>query len=230
VRHTPFNLCDLLRLRCSACSVLCSHRVTGDIYFRLGTYEQAANHYQQGLTIAGEHFVALENLYRLGTILAYNNDPTGEGYIHQAIENAESAGLISIAGYARAMLQSVYFVRQQFDSFEQHRNTLEGLTNTHLIPTVTGWLDYLKAEMLFTQGDLDNSSLQVEKTLAFMENCPQIWNLLGMLGLKVRISHQLQKDATGIIAQIQILLNQIGKSIGNAPIQDNWQKFVLKYQ
>jgi len=23
VRHTPFNLCDLLRLRCSACPVLC---------------------------------------------------------------------------------------------------------------------------------------------------------------------------------------------------------------
>jgi Ni/Fe-hydrogenase subunit HybB-like protein len=27
VRHTPFNLCDLLRLRCSACPVLCTKRI-----------------------------------------------------------------------------------------------------------------------------------------------------------------------------------------------------------
>lgn len=206
------------------------NRVVGDIYFHLGAYEQAANYYQQGLAAAGEHFIALENLYRLGTVLAFANDPTGEQYIRQAIEKTEDVGLLCIAAFAHFMLMSAFIASQQYDLFEQQSALIDKLDISPSYIIATAPLPYLKAEALFAQGDLDTCLHLVEKNLTEMAAYPLIWYQMRTLGLKVRVFRQLQKDATEIINQIQLLLDQIEKTIGAAPIQDEWQQFILQYK
>ena len=82
-----------------------AYRTMGNIYLRLEDYQTAIEYFQQGVQVAGEHFVALELMTLLGHALAAAGQvETGLEYLTRAYQQSSQLQLGSISVYARGIL------------------------------------------------------------------------------------------------------------------------------
>ena len=82
-----------------------AYRTFGNTYMRLEDYPSAIEHFQKGIRIAGEHYVALELMTLLGYSMAVIGQvEEGFAYLTRAYETASQLQLGAISVYARSLL------------------------------------------------------------------------------------------------------------------------------
>jgi len=94
-----------------------AYRVMGGTYLRLEDYQSAIEYFQKGIRIAGEHFVALENMTLLGFTLAVTGQvDEGLETLEKAYQLSSQASLDSISIYAQSLQLYIQFKQGRQDS------------------------------------------------------------------------------------------------------------------
>jgi DNA-binding SARP family transcriptional activator len=206
------------------------YKVMGDIYARLMAYPQAAQMYQQGVAVAGDNFVALENLHRLGLMLVFMGQEIGRSYIQQAIEQAKAFDLLSISTYAEILKLSLLVLDGNDGLLESQVAYLKDEVARRSRADVTPSMDRLRAEMAYRKGDYDQALSLLEPIIAMLLKIPMLWVELRVQELIFQILHCQGRDATSSCERIRAILSQIAPTIRDAPLQPEWDSFCQKIE
>ncbi|MEJ5223463.1 MAG: AAA family ATPase [Anaerolineales bacterium] len=133
------------------------YKAHGDIYLRLRQAARAAEIYQQGLTLAGEHFVSLEYLYRLGYALLQLGVADGWQYIIQSIERSEAMGLRTISANARLLRLELFDSGGTSDSFEAEADDLMRTLQANQRHDLAVQVELIRVRYFLQQGQDDRA-------------------------------------------------------------------------
>jgi len=204
------------------------YKVLGDIFFRLNALPKAATFYQRGVAVDEGSFAMLENLARLGVTLGLLGDPQGDALLQEAFSHAKVAGLDAIFLYAKALELNVFILRGDYTAFEENILFVRKNLEERSPPNSFVWTDYLQALFHFRRGEIEQALKQLEILLPAFDETPFFWIKLRALKLHAQILQALGRETDASFAQLEEMLQQIESSLGNAPIQDEWQAFAEK--
>ncbi len=201
------------------------YKVIGDIYTHLDAYPQAAEAYQRGVDVDSGSFAMLENLARLGVTLSLLGAPKGDAILQQALTTTKATGLESIFWNTKSLELGTFFIHDDRAAFEENVPLVEKAFKERTHPDATSWIEHLQALFSLRHGEFEKAIVQLETLLSTLENTPFFWIKLRTLKLYAQIRQSLGQETEEPRAQLEEMLQKIGSSLGNAPIQDEWQVF-----
>jgi DNA-binding SARP family transcriptional activator/tetratricopeptide (TPR) repeat protein len=200
-------------------------RLVGDIYAYLNAFPQAARAYQQGLAVAGENFIALDNLLRLGAIQALSGQPAGLTMIQQAKDQLTHYGIKSLVTIAAVWQATLFALLGQSDSFEQASGTAEADLLRHSRPMAVNLLEYPRAMLEVRQGKLEEALARLERVLPIYTANELAWYDINAQQLRLIVSNRLGCDISALIEKLQETLLKVELTLGNTPLQPEWDAF-----
>ncbi len=194
------------------------YKAHGDIYLRLRQAARAVEIYQQGLTLAGEHFVALEYLYRLGHALAQLGMADGRQYLAQSIERAEAIGLRTISANARLLRLELFDPGGPADAFEAEADALMRTLQTNQRHDLAVQVELTRARYFLQQGQGERARKVLDAILE--QDKPGLW-IWPRITLNVLRSHLLSaagEEAAPVQACLADDLAFLRAQSGDAPL------------
>ncbi len=205
-------------------------RILGDIYLRLLDYEKAAAAYKQGIDIAGEHMVRLENQYRYGYCLLKMGQDIGYRYIEQPLADAEKNGLDNIILYAVIYQLRAFLTKGDLSAFEQRAawfcEQIRLRIGKDWAPNI---ILRLRAWYFCHRGDFELALTTIDEVFPQFQGGSFLWDRLECLNAQVVAQNQLGLDTTASHQQITEILDQIQSNLGDAPLQAEFQACRQKY-
>ncbi len=201
------------------------YRVVGHVYFHLGAIEKASEAYQQGMSAAGQHFVALENMYRFGYTLTLMGQEIGRHYLTQAINTAWESELGSIAILGTFNQLAVHLIRGEQAEFEERAKWLKELVLERAKIDVTGNFNRMIAEHAFKQGDYQRALTLAQPSIKLYSQFQVPWYELSCLRIVEQSSRQLGLELEPVQLRIDELLAKLESSLQKAPLQAEWQNY-----
>ncbi len=208
--------------------IIClGYRSIGNLYLQMGDLKQAANAYQQGMLGAGDHFVALENMYRFGYTQFLQGQEIGYHYIQQAVEKAAQSDLGCIGIYGGIPFQlSALLKKGEHKQFEQKA---EWFCQQLLERSGTGKARYtvmrFRAEDAFDKEDYKKAYSLAEELVPWFRELSTPWFELDNLHIKRVSAKHLGLKEAGEEQRMLELLEAIQVSIGEAPLDQEFQSY-----
>jgi DNA-binding SARP family transcriptional activator len=200
------------------------YKAIGDMYFRLGACSQAIKAYQQGMAVAGNHFVALENMHRYGYLLYRQGETAlGKEYLQRALDTSAQLGLWSIHFLASIHDFEVLSEEGNFEKLEKRAQWLQQET-TGLFGQDVAAFTILRLRLLraFDAHDFETVVELSSQVLPFFPS-KTMWRELEILRI-IRIAKMsLGQDVSAESERILKLIQHVEAHIGEAPVTDAWQ-------
>lgn len=194
-------------------------KTRGDVYLRLHQYAQAAALYQKGIGPAGEHFVALEYLYRLGFALSKLNNPEGRRYIQQSIERAESMGLHTISLNARLLQLDLFAANQAFHALDTEAESLKRMLQAHYRTDLAVRVELSRARHYMQTGQTDQAQHILGSILSAGEPVCWVWPRIELQALRLKLMFATGQDITPAQTRLLEDLSLLRSALGEAPLQ-----------
>lgn len=206
------------------------YRVIGDVYLHLGALAKANEAYQQGQIAAGQHFVALENRYRLGYTQVLLGQEIGHHYLLQAIRLAEQADLGAISVLGTVLELSMYLFEGDRTTFETRAALFKQQVSERVRRDVAGfYLDRILAEHAFEQKDYQQAYDRAQASIHWYRQTQNSWYKLSCLWILDQASQQLGRGEASLRPEIEALLAQLERSLQRAPLKTEWQAFRARF-
>jgi DNA-binding SARP family transcriptional activator/tetratricopeptide (TPR) repeat protein len=196
----------------------------GDINTRLHSFPQAAQAYQQGIAAAGEHFVALENLHRLGYALAMLGQEAGLGYIQQVIDQTTQLELGSISIYAAIFKLNLMLHKGITEETEKYAAQLNEELSQRTGQTLVVFEQH-KAEFAFQEGKLEEALELIQNVTRHFKATSLCWFELSALKLENAILQKMGRSSEETRQRIHKIFSSMEASIGDAPFRTEWQGY-----
>ncbi len=204
-----------------------AYRVCGDIYYYLQEIEKAREFYQKGVDAGGEHFAALDGLARLGNILLREGEERGETCLFQAIAQAEQGGFISISLPARVhyLFRDVFSARAKV--LRSEVESLHRLAQQRELEVYRLVLECIMMRISLDENEDDPESLLycLEDLAAASRRVANPWVEIQVRLLQIDVLHRLGIPDIGVLHHIHTLLNELGNSVGDAPLRGAWEAY-----
>jgi DNA-binding SARP family transcriptional activator len=206
------------------------YKAMGDIYLRLDADEEAIRAYQRGLNAAGEHFVALENMHRLGYLLYRQGQASmGAEYIQRVLDASRQGNLWSIHFLALLNQLEILSAENKFDEFEQ---TADWFARQSIERTGQDMTRFFRQRTKMGRALRENDFEQVlqlaAEPLAWYRQRNIVWGELECLRLLMAARKNLGQDIQPEAERINFLLNRIDENVENASLKPPWECFKQK--
>jgi DNA-binding SARP family transcriptional activator/tetratricopeptide (TPR) repeat protein len=206
--------------------VCLGYRSIGDIYLRLGNLEQAARAYEQGAMAAGEHFVRLENVYRLGYVRFEQGQETALKSIQESVDLAFrfDAGSVGMGGMP--FLLAALLKKGEQAEFDKRaawfcEQVLERFGSDNGNYTV----ERICAETAFRHADYETAHRTAEPLILWYAQTHMPWYEVSCLHIKRVSGQHLGRAAAGEQERMLELLDQMQNSIKDAPFKDDFASY-----
>lgn len=206
------------------------YKAMGDIYLRLDADDEAIRAYQRGLNAAGEHFVALENMHRLGYLLYRQGQASmGGEYIQRVLDASRQGNLWSIYFLAALNQLEILSAENNLDEFEQAVNWLAGYSIERMGQDVTRFSSQrVKMGRALRENDFEQVLELAAGTLPWYRQRNIVWGELECLRLLMAARKKLGQDTRPEVERINFLLNHVDENVENAPLRPPWENFRQK--
>lgn len=203
------------------------YKAMGDIYLYMESYDEALRSYQRGLNAAGEHFVALENMHRLGYLLYKQGQVSmGMEYVQQVLDASCQGSLWSIHFLALINHLEILSTENRLDEFEQAAGSLAAQSIERMGQDMTR---FFRQRMQMGRALRENDFGQVLElagaTLPWYRQRKMVWRELECLGMAMTAGKNLGKDIQVEAERINFLLNQVDENVKNASLRPPWEAF-----
>lgn len=203
------------------------YKAMGDIYLYMESYDEALRSYQRGLNAAGEHFVALENMHRLGYLLYKQGQVSmGMEYVQQVLDASCQGSLWSIHFLALINHLEILSTENRLDEFEQAAGSLAVQSIERMGQDMTR---FFRQRMQMGRALRENDFGQVLElaagTLPWYRQRKMVWRELECLGMAMTAGKNLGQDIRAEAERINFLLNQIDENVKNASLRPPWEAF-----
>lgn len=202
------------------------HKAIGDLYFRLGLDTQAIKSYQQGMTAAGEHFVALENMHRYGYLLFRQGQiAMGKEYLQRALNLSEQSGLWSIHFLASIYDLEILSSEREYQKLEQRTRWLREQSITHIGQDITAYTSTrLKMVRAFEDKDFETVLELSKVVLPWYQQKNIFWRELECLHMLLGAKKSLGQDVALESGRMTHLIKHVDDNMGEAPVKKAWEK------
>ena len=202
-------------------------KAVGDIYLRLNAHSQAIKSYQQGMTAAGEHFVALENMHRYGYLLYTQGQPAlGKEYLQRALDFSARAELWGIHFMAVINELEILHAENNPDALEQRILWFREQSIKRLGQDITRFtVARLDLEKAYQDRDFETAIELAESILPWYQQKNIIWRELDCLSKLLRAKKESGLDTALESERLVNLINFIEENLSEAPLQENWLRY-----
>jgi DNA-binding SARP family transcriptional activator len=206
------------------------YKAMGDIYLRLDADEEAIKAYQRGLNAAGEHFVALENLHRLGYLLYRQGQMSmGREYIQRVLDVSRESNLWSIHFLALLHQFEILSAENRLEEFEQAADWLAGQSIERMGQDVTrASRQQVKMGRALRENDFEQVLELAKETLPWYRKRNIVWRELECLRFLMVARKNLGQDVELEAERIKFLLNRVDENVENASLRPPWERFKQK--
>jgi tetratricopeptide (TPR) repeat protein len=202
-------------------------RTLGELNRLLFDYDKAIHHYQKGFESAPEHFLGIDNLYRLGLAQYFQDGESGEHQILTAgdilEENSIHIGSITakICRGIRASALEEWQKAEQLATEIEAETIRNGLANYHAIAIL------LLGEVAFARGDYEAANEHFRFVAGEARCMKNPW-------LEIKAEAEIEKtltaqkeDASACKERIDALINQLESQVTHPETR---KKFAAFYQ
>jgi DNA-binding SARP family transcriptional activator/tetratricopeptide (TPR) repeat protein len=152
------------------------NRLTGDIYYYLQAPDLAEQHYQKGIEIGGETFIAPDILFRLGHVLCQLGQvKLGMNYLQKALKVTKETGLELIHILTQSSLASIFASQGQWERAQRLALNLEKETRRRSLVTLHLRSINLLGEYAFHHNEIDQAISRFETTAKRSALLPNPW-------------------------------------------------------
>lgn len=205
--------------------VASAYRACGDIYRNLGDCDLAVNMYKRGFEVGAQHYVAIDNLMRMGSTLLQKGEAIGDSYFQQAVRRAADLHLGMLSFHARGQLLLLQLGQERF------AEAAAGLDSYRQEAQVRGWkpslllAEYAEAALARSRGDLDEAEMRCRNLVqaGHALGCPRLE--LRALLLLARLLREQRRPIRYVEEHVAALLEQMERGLGGAPLRESWEKY-----
>jgi len=197
----------------------------GEIYRLLCDYPQAIYYYQLGVEGAQEHFLGLDNLYRLGLTRCYAGDSEGADQVNLTIPILQRSS-IQIGVISAQLCQALIAASEQ--KWEQVRNlahALEAQTRINKIDSYHINALCLLGEVAFAEEKYQEALKYYHQAIDKTQAIQNPWMELKAQAGVDRALQQQGSTTTAPTQRIAVLLKRLDTHISLPEIRPSFEKF-----
>jgi tetratricopeptide (TPR) repeat protein len=203
----------------------------GDIFLHLANYKKAAQSYEKGLMAAGDHFVRLENMYRLGFCQIKQGDESGYRHFEEALETSKASSLGAIMLLSQVLEMDILIEKGEIKKFDKTAAQFrEEVTKRVGKDNAYYTIERLRARHLLNQGKPEEALSLLNKVIPWYQKSNFIWLELECLTLQAQALEKSGQDNGLPRARILEILDTLEGNLDAAPILREWQEFWKKYE
>jgi len=208
-----------------------AHRIRGDIYLLLLSFEEAREEYQLGSEFGTHDFWGLDNLARFGYAqIRTGQSESGMENLHRGIDLAQSAGFGMVEIRGMQFLSYAHISREEWELTRQITLQLERMARIRTLPMVgilAKFLGSIANRKHFNPGqDIE----QLEYSLSILGDVDQPYIALRILIHLVRIKKHSGYDTEREIFRINSILNRCEELAYPKNIQETFQIYRSKVE
>lgn len=205
-------------------------RALGDIHRHLGSLDKAREAYAQGMTAAGRHFNALDNMIRLGYTQVLMGNKAERQNMTRAIDLAAQAelGAISVPGVALEL--AVDLILGEKAQFESRSDWLHNQLIERTGEDISQhFQNRILAEAAFAEKDYKNAYELASAALGWYRKIKNVWYEMGLEQIMEVSAKKMEMDHDSLRPRINELLDGLEVSLGDAPLQTEWLEFKQRF-
>ena len=197
-------------------------RLLGDISFFLYEFEEAHAHYQRGLEIGQDSFLAPDILFRLGHVLYLLGERVrGKTYLHQALTISKENGLGLFYILAQSSLARIYTIEGKWDKAYSLAVKLENETRRRSLQSLNLCAIHLLGECAYTNKETKLARHYFRTALNRLVAIPNPWIDLKAHMMLVKCSQADGEARSSSFENIEGILGGLESSLGGGQENQN---------
>ena len=206
-----------------------AHRIRGDIYLLLNSYEKAREEFQLGSNNCSRDFWGLDNLVRFGyTQIATGQSEVGMVNLLRGIDLAQSGGFGMVEIRGMQFLSYAHISKGEWKLTRQVTEQLAHQARIHSLPMVGMLAKFIGGIADFNQSKPEENIEQLQYSLNFLGHEDQPYIALRILMHLIRLKKNSGFDNGQEILRFNDILNRCERLAYPAKVQETFQSYKKK--
>ena len=203
-----------------------AHRLRGDIYIMLQSYEEALEEFQLGVELGTHDFWGLDNLVRKGySQIRIGYSEKGMTNLMRGIELAKSAGFGMVQIRGLLFLGNVYAIQGETEKTIKLTDQLDKLARVRYLPIISIVSKQLRISVSMGEMQPDAAIEQLNYLMKLIGDLGQPYIAIRILSQLVRLENFADIDSTENRLRIHQILDQCEQLAYPDQIQASFQRY-----
>lgn len=207
-----------------------AHRLRGDIYIMLQSYDEALKEFQLGAELGSQDFWGLDNLVRKGySQIRSGHSEKGMTNLLRGIELAESAGFGMVQIRGLLLLSNAYAIQGEMKQALKLTDQLDNLARTRYLPIIGIVSKLLRISVTMGEMQLDAGIEQLNYLMKLIGDLGQPYIAIRILSQLVKLEKRAGLDSTENLLRIYQLLDKCEQLAYPEKIQASFQIYKKEF-